>query len=153
MEQDFGPYLELARIQSEMNKLFDAVTEMRAGGPDSAASSWIPSVDVCRTEEGLYLRCDLPGVSQEGLRLTATGGALVIAGDRPRQHTEGRVKFTCVERTGGRFRRVIPLATSINTRGARATLRAGVLEVFFPNVSNRRGEEVVIPVQTAEGNQ
>ncbi len=153
MDQDFGPYLELARIQSEMNKLFDAVTEMRGGGPDSAVTSWIPSVDVCRTEEGLVLRCDLPGVPADKLRLTAMGGALVMTGERPRQQPEGKVKFTCVERTGGRFRRVIPLASSINTRDARARLRAGVLEVFFPSVSNRRGEEVVIPVQTVEENQ
>ena len=150
MDQDFGPYLELARIQSEMNKLFDAVTEMRGGGPESTATSWVPSVDVCRTTEGLILRCDLPGVPSDKLRLTALGGALVISGERPRHQPQGKVKFTCVERTGGEFRRVIPLATSINTRGARATLRAGVLEVFFPNVSNRRGEEVVIPVQIPE---
>ena len=149
MQQDFGPYLEIARIQSEMNKLFDALTEARSD-PDSS-HTWVPSVDVCQTNRGLVLRCDVPGVPREKLRLAARGGALVISGERPRQRPSSqKVQFTCVERTTGNFRRVIPLPTSINTRDAQAALRAGVLEVFFPSVSNRRGEEVEIPITTPE---
>jgi len=150
MEQDFGPYLEVARIQSEMNKLFNALLEMREAGGESSVNSWIPSVDVIQNIEGLVVRCDLPGVPLESLKLTALAGALVIVGERPRQQTEGQVKFTCMERTGGRFRRVVPLVMPINTRDASARLDEGVLEIFFPKVSNRRGEEVTIPITTPE---
>ena len=62
MEQDFGPYLEVARIQSEMNKLFNALLEMREAGGESSVNSWIPSVDVIQNSDGLVVRCDLPGV-------------------------------------------------------------------------------------------
>ncbi|HET6373587.1 MAG TPA: Hsp20/alpha crystallin family protein [Candidatus Polarisedimenticolia bacterium] len=151
MEQSFGPYLEIARIQSEMNKLFDVLLEVRDGDSESSVNSWIPSVDVCQVPEGLIVRCDLPGVPKETLRLAALSGALIVTGERPRSNPPpGQVKFTCMERTGGKFRRVVPLGTAINSRDARAMLREGVLEVFFPKVSNRRGEEVIIPVATPE---
>ncbi len=152
MDQNFGPYLEIARIQSEMNKLFDVLLELRDEGSGSNVNSWIPSVDVCQTEKGLVLRAEIPGVPAETLRLSALGGALIITGERTRNEPKNQAKFHCMERVAGKFRRVIPLATPINTRDATAVLKAGVLEVFFPKVPNRRGEEVVIPVKTLEEN-
>jgi len=152
MDQNFGPYLEIARIQSEMNKLFDVLLELRDEGSGSNVNSWIPSVDVCQTDKGLILRAEIPGVPVDTLRLSALGGALIIKGERSRNEPTGQAKFHCMERVSGKFRRVVPLATPINTRDATAELKAGVLEVFFPRVPNRRGEEVVIPVKTLEEN-
>ncbi|HZI93649.1 MAG TPA: Hsp20/alpha crystallin family protein [Patescibacteria group bacterium] len=154
MEHSFGPYLEMARIQSEMNKLFDVLLEMRdEEGDESSVHQWIPSVDVIQTSEGLVVRCELPGVPAAKLKVTALGGALIVTGERPSHQPEGDVKFHCMERLSGRFRRVIPLGMPINTRDATAALKAGVLEVFFPKVPNRRGEEVVIPVTNLEASQ
>lgn len=153
MDQNFGPFLEIARIQSEMNKMFDVLVQMRDEAGKSQASAWIPNVDVCQNGEGLILRCELPGVPLDTLRVSALGGALIITGERPRREHQGKVKFHVMERVNGRFRRVVPLGMSINTRDATATLKDGVLQVFFKKVSNRRGEEVVIPVQHAEGSK
>ncbi len=151
MEQNFGPYLEIARIQSEINKMFDVLLEMRQDETTPELSSWIPSVDVCQNSEGLLLRCDLPGVAFESLKLAAHSGALIITGERHRQPAPANAKFVCVERVSGKFRRVVPLSGAFNTRDARAMMDDGVLEVFFPKVSNRRGEEVVIPVAIQKG--
>ena len=153
MEQQFGPYLEIARIQSEINKMFDVLLEMRQDDNAQQLSTWIPSVDVCQNSQGLLLRCDLPGVAFETLKLAAHSGALIITGERHRQPAPANAKFLCVERVSGMFRRVVPLAGAFNTRDARAVLNDGVLEVFFPKVSNRRGEEVVIPVAVQKGRQ
>lgn len=151
MEHNFGPYLEIARIQSEMNKMFDVLLEISEGeGGEPGVNAWIPSVDVCQTSEGLILRCEVPGVPVETLRLSALGGALIITGERPRFEPGSKARFHCMERISGRFRRVIPLGVPINTRDARAVLANGVLEVFFPKVPNRRGEEVVIPIVKPE---
>jgi HSP20 family protein len=152
MEHSFGPYLEIARIQSEMNKMFDVLVQMRDEKGQTAGTSWIPSVDVCRNGDGLVVTCELPGVPMETLRVSALGGALIITGERPAEARQGEgIKYHVVERVNGRFRRVVPLGMPINTRDATAELKNGVLQVFFPKVSNRRGEEVVIPVTAREG--
>ena len=146
MEQNFGPYLEIARIQSEMNKMFEVLLEMRDEGSGPDVTAWIPSVDVCEDSESLILRAELPGVPLESLRVTAVSGALVISGERTAAQPPQHAKFHCMERNSGRFRRVIPLGLPINTRDAVATIGNGMLEVRFPKVSNRRGEEVAINV-------
>lgn len=150
MEQNFGPYLEIARIQSEMNKLFDVLLELKEDGSGGDVNAWIPSVDVCEDHDGLILRAELPGVPVESLKVSAVSGALVISGERSRNQPSTPVRFHCMERNFGRFRRVVPLGRPINTRGAHAALHNGVLTVVFPKVSNRRGEEVAIPVELKE---
>lgn len=151
MDHSFGPYLEIARIQSEMNKLFDVLLVMKDEGEgESQVNAWIPNVDVCQNSDGLIVRAELPGVALESLKLSALGGALIIQGERPRTQAPPKAKFHCMERIGGKFRRVVPLGTPINTRDARAAISNGILEVFFPRVSNRRGEEVLIPVTVLE---
>src|SRR5262249_49363528 len=140
--------------QSEMNKLFDVLLEMRDGeGDEQGMHAWIPSVDMCQTSDGLVVRCELPGVPIDTLRVSALGGALIVMGERPRHQPAREVKFHGRERVSGRFRRVIPLGMPINTRDATGVLRKGVLEVFFPKVPNRRGEEVVIPIKRMEASQ
>ena len=150
MEQNFGPYLEIARIQSEMNKMFEVLLEMRDDGSGPDVNAWIPSVDVCEDSEHLILRAELPGVPLESLKVTAVSGALVLSGERTVLKPPTHAKFHCMERNSGRFRRVIPLGLPINTRDAIATLTNGMLEVRFPKVSNRRGEEVAITVSPTQ---
>src|SRR5438093_13786692 len=116
MEHSFGPYLEIARIQSEMNKLFDVLLEMRdAAGDEPNVHSWILSVDVCQTTDGLVVRCELPGVPAAGLKVSALGGALIVTGERRRHESGDAIKFHCMERVSGRFRRVIPRGLAISS--------------------------------------
>jgi HSP20 family protein len=145
MDVNFSHFLELARIQSEVNKLFDFMLQTR-GAEGDGAQRWLPNVDIMECEDGVVLRCEVPGVALDALKLTAQGGALVLAGQKAPSRPSEKSKFHCMERAYGSFQRVIHLPPMINTRGARASLKNGVLTIIFPKVSNRRGEEVVIPI-------
>jgi HSP20 family protein len=149
MDSSFGHFLEVARIQSEVNKLFDVLLQTR-GAEGDGAQRWLPNVDILETDCEVVLRCEVPGVPREALRLTAQGGALVIAGEKAQSRPAAKARFHCVERAYGSFQRVVHLPPMINTRSARAKLHNGVLTILFPKVSNRRGEEVVIPVEEEE---
>ena len=146
MDGTFGPFLEIARIQSEVNKLFDVILETR-GAEGDGAQRWLPNVDICETEDRIIVKCEVPGVGIEELRLSALGDALVISGEKAPSRPESQARFHCMERAYGPFRRVVHLPQQVNTRGASASLYNGVLTVLFPKVSNRRGEEVIIRVQ------
>ena len=89
-------------------------------------------------------------VPRASLRLSSRGTDLTIVGEKVGGRPEEEVKYHCVERATGPFRRVVHLPPMVNTRGAKAALENGVLTVHFPKVSNRRGEEVVIPIQEEE---
>jgi HSP20 family protein len=139
-----GPLMEMARIQSEINRLFDNLLDLedQPGG----AGSWMPNADILETEDTLVLKVELPGVAPDKLSLSVHGGNVILRGEKARPSAEGAVEFHAAERQFGQFKRVIQLGVPVNTRQATAELSNGLLEVRFPKVPNRRGEEVPIEV-------
>jgi HSP20 family protein len=139
MSQTFGPWLEAARIQSEINRLFDNLLDL--GEPNQETGTWIPNTDMSETEDALVVKVELPGVAIEDLRLSVHGGHVIMQGVKK---GEGAADG---ERAFGPFRRAIHLSAPVNTHRAEATLIDGLLRIQFPKVANRRGEEVEIEVK------
>jgi HSP20 family protein len=144
MPETLGSLMEVARIQSEINRLFDNLLDL--GTDDKGGGAWIPNADILETQEILVLKVELPGVAAERLSLSVHGGNVIIRGEKQRFEVEDRAEFLAAERQFGTFKRVIHLGVPVNTRQAKAVLKNGLLEVSFPKVSNRRGEEVPIEV-------
>jgi HSP20 family protein len=149
MSNTFGPLFEVARIQSEINRLFDNLIDLGSKTEDAAAGTWTPIVDVVETEDQLLVRVELPGVPPDRVQVSAHAGNVIVRGEKPRPQPAVAPRFHAAERAFGRFRRVIPIGTPVNTHKAEAVLADGFLRIRFPKVPNRRGEEVPIEVQTA----
>ncbi len=146
MAESFGPFLEVARIQSEINRLFDNLLDL--GDTAGERGAWVPNADVVERPDALLVRVELPGVEPEDLIVHVNGGDLVVAGEKkpPPRPEGGRSKQE--ERAFGQFRRVIRLEVPVNTRHAEACLADGLLAIRFPRVPNRRGEDVPIEVKS-----
>jgi HSP20 family protein len=145
MEKGFGPIMEAARIQSEINRLFDNLLDL--GTDDKSGGAWIPNADIFENEESLFVEIELPGVRADALSVSVHSGNIVIRGDRARVEGESESEFQLAERSFGTFRRVIHLEVPVNTRQAKAVLKSGLLRICFPKVPNRRGEAVPIEVE------
>jgi HSP20 family protein len=142
----FGPLLEIARIQSEINRLFNNLLDL--GVPGQETGAWIPNADILETQDALLVMVELPGVEAADLALSVHGGNIIMKGEKKRQESEEQVRFHAVERAFGRFRRVINLGAPVNTHQAEAVLQDGLLRIRFPKVPNRRGQEVPVEVKT-----
>ncbi len=145
MTRTFGPLLEAARIQSEINRLFDNLLDL--GGQGKQAGAWIPNADIVETEDSLLVKVELPGVEPSKLSVSVLGGNLILQGEKVRPEPGNPSRFHVAERAFGRFRRVIGLSVPVNTHRAEAELQDGLLRLRFPKVPNRRGEEVPIEVR------
>jgi HSP20 family protein len=145
MAQTFGPLLEVARIQSEINRLFDNLLDL--GSPAQGSGAWIPNTDISETEEHLLVKVELPGVRPEDLQVSAHGDHVILQGEKKLAEPEGPSRYEVAERAYGRFRRVIHLTVPVNTHRAEAILSDGLLRLRFPKVPNRRGGEVPIEVK------
>jgi HSP20 family protein len=145
MSSPLGHLMEVARIQSENNRLFDNLLDL---GKNEEVGTWNPNVDIVETESALFLKVELPGVRAKQLELAVHGGNLILRGEKERPHIEGRAEFQLAERAFGAFRRVILLGVAVNTHHAKAVLNNGLLRISFPKVPNRRGEPVPIEVHT-----
>ena len=140
--------IELERLRERVARLLAVLSEAMGEAQDGATpGAWSPPADVCETAREVVVRVDLPGVAADEIEVVLTAGALRVTGTKKGRAPRGRVTHLCSERAYGRFCRTVPLRRPVRTRGARATLRDGLLTVTLPKLDDRRGAEFRIEVK------
>ena len=81
--------MEMARIQSEINRLFDNLLDL---GQKEEVGSWMPNADIIETDSDLLLKVEVPGVRPDRLELAVHGGNLIIRGQKDRPQVDGRAE-------------------------------------------------------------
>ena len=142
-------HLDLAVLQREVNLLLERLADFDRA--PAAEGEWIPGVDVYECRGRLVVAAEVPGVPAESLRVTFRDRHLVIVGERrERRPAAAAASFHCMERPQGRFTRIVLVDVAVDIEGAEARLAGGVLTVSIPRVKDRRGREIVIPVEREE---
>lgn len=119
-----SPFAMMREFTDEMDRLY------RANGP--ALEAWTPTVDVQRSNGDLLVTAELPGLKKEEVKVEVTDEALIIEGERKREHKEEKEGYHRYERSFGRFYRSIPLPEGAKPDQAKAELNDGVLKVTVP---------------------
>lgn len=140
------PASALALLQQEVNELFQRLTLLDRS-EHLPASEWCPPVDVYETRGKLVVVVEVPGLEPGSLKVAFRDHSLVLAGTRRTRPPGSGVSFQCLERSNGRFERVLPLDIPVDVARARATLDGGLLTVTLPILRERRGRETVIPIK------
>ena len=106
-----------------------------------------PLVDVEETQEEILVRAELPGLKKEEIKLQTQGDVLVLTGERKMESETKENTVHLVERTYGRFRRVLQLPAEVDGSRAKAAYEAGVLTVQFPKKEEAKPREIAIEVK------
>lgn len=130
-----------------LSTFFDTPTTAATNG---ALRRWVPAMDMVEGEEHYVLRLDLPGLSEEDVRIELEGDVLRIAGERRAEHSDRRDGFVRVERSYGSFLRSVSLPEGVDADGIAASFDRGVLEVRVPKPEQRRPRRVAIQVGGTE---
>src|ERR1700747_257358 len=83
------PVGELSTIQNEMNRLFNTFFEGTPGGNGSTVGRrGVPALDLFETGDEFVLRADLPGLSEDDVKIELEGGVLTVSGERRSEHEQ-----------------------------------------------------------------
>jgi HSP20 family protein len=148
------PLRELGSLQNEMNRLFNTVFDAPPGNGGSTMRRWVPSMDLVETEDHFVLRADLPGMSEEDIKIELEDGTLTVAGERKAEHESKNEGYYRVERAFGAFSRSLTLPQGIDPEAVTANFDRGVLEVRVPKPEQRKPRRIEIgggAQQTIEG--
>jgi HSP20 family protein len=133
----------------EMNRMFDRFFD--GGGEGGASGRWIPAMDLVENEDNLVLRADLPGMSEDDVKIEIRDGVLTISGERRPEHEEKGEGFHRVERSFGSFSRSLSLPEGIDPNEVEATFAEGVLEVRVPKPEETKPTQVEIGKGDVDG--
>jgi HSP20 family protein len=145
------PVRELGTIQNEMNRLFNTFFDAPTVAGGTPVRRWIPAMDVVETEDDFVLRADLPGLSENDVKIELEDNVLTISGERKAEHEERKEGYYRVERSSGAFTRSLTLPEGVDPERVRANFDRGVLEVRVPKPAQGKPRKVAISVGAGNG--
>lgn len=132
----------MAHFHQEVDRLFDdafrsfGMPSLLSRRDESLNDSGLmlrPKVDIHEQDDAYRISVEVPGVSEDDLKLTLEGDNLIISGEKSHENTEqekGRVHR--VERSYGSFQRILNLPVDVNAHDIKADFKNGVLTVTLP---------------------
>lgn len=141
----------LARRPSNSN---DELTRMLDGffGPavgfwptvaNRPAAAW-PKLDVSETDTAIQISAELPGVKQDEIDVEIQSDTLRISGEKKDERVVTEHNFHSVERSFGRFERVIALPVEVDSKQAEATFKDGILSINLPKIKPAAAQKVTV---------
>jgi HSP20 family protein len=107
-------------------------------------------MDAVRTEDGLVLRFDLPGIDPASIDVTVDRGVLTVAAKRTEERAEGE-KQVVRERITGSFTRRVRLGDAADSAKVEAGYQDGVLTVRVPLAETAKPRKVEIQAGEPKG--
>ena len=135
----------LFHAPEDLNRLFDRHF-VRGLTPSEAAASFVPPVDVEETADAYVLKADLPGLTQQDVKLVLVGDTLTLRGERKVESRSNDASSHRMERRHGSFERSFEFTTPVQNDQVRASFKDGVLEVRVPKAEQARQREIEIAV-------
>ena len=148
------PLREFGSLQNEMNRLFNSVFDTPPANGGTTMRRWMPAMDLVETDEHFVLRADLPGLTEEDIKIEFEDGTLTVSGERKAEHETKNEGYYRVERAFGSFSRSLTLPKGIDAAAVTASFDRGVLEVRVPKPEERKPRRIEIggsAQQTIEG--
>ncbi|MCS6885769.1 MAG: Hsp20/alpha crystallin family protein [Acidobacteriota bacterium] len=102
-----------------------------------------PKADIYETDDGFYLAMDVPGMSEDSLKVRYENRVLTVSGERKQQEIEG-ARYHRRESFIGRFQRSFSLSPETDPDQIKAELKDGVLTIFIPKKEAAKPRQISI---------
>ncbi|MBO0738673.1 MAG: Hsp20/alpha crystallin family protein [Alphaproteobacteria bacterium] len=131
----FDPFLELRRMQSEMNRLFS--------GYGFAAARDFPPINISLGENRVLVSAELPGVTSGEVTLNLQDDVMTLEGKREPKAQEN-ANWQRRERAYGSFSRTVQLPFRVDAEKVQARFHNGILEVELERRESDRPKKIEI---------
>lgn len=110
------------------------------------AGSLIPRVNISEDANNIYIHAELPGLTQEEVKLSVTDGILTLRGEKKKEAKHEDRNYHRIERRYGEFERQFTLPENMKVDSISADFKNGVLEVTLPKNAPETPSEREIPI-------
>ena len=156
-EEEARPFESFLREMDSLHKEMDRLFEDFWKGSGTHAfinQPWhhgdlTPRVDETEDEKAFHVKIELPGMDEDDVDVSLSGGILTIRGEKKREEDEEGKDFTRKERYFGAFRRSLPLPVEVDEGKIEARFSKGVLYIELPKTEEAQKQVKHIPVKAA----
>lgn len=141
----WDPWGDLAVLQ---RGLWEQAFGRRAG-----TDMLVVPTDVFRTDSGVSLRMELPGMDPQDVEITIADGRLTVSGERRTEEKAEEGNWVRRERSVGRFQRTFTLPEGIDPEKVTASFEHGVLQLEIPHAPERQVRKIAVGTTLTDGQQ
>jgi HSP20 family protein len=142
---------DLARLQNELNRLFDdrmfRFNRLSSPAEEELGAGFSPAVDIYEDQEGVTLTAELPGIEAKDVDLRIENGVLTLRGQRKLEREESKQNYGRVERAYGTFSRSFTLPPTVDPDKVRAEAKNGLLNIHLPKREESKPRAIRVQVQ------
>lgn len=102
-----------------------------------SGEDWAPAVDVVETDDAYLIAVEIPGVPPEAVQVRVEGSTLTVSGERQSVRVTQSGRAVQVERSQGKFCRVIPLHSPVDSGRLEVRSELGVLYARLPKSASK----------------
>ena len=132
----FDPFLEMRRMQQEMNQ--------RLAGMTAAPAPEFPPINLWAGEDSVAVTAELPGIAPDDVDLTVRENTLTLKGERGSQTEDEKSVWHRRERSYGSFSRTVQLPFRVDPERVEARFANGLLEVELHRPEADRPKKIQI---------
>lgn len=132
----FDPFLEMRRMQQEVNQ--------RLAGLTASAAQEFPPINLWVGEESVAVTAELPGIAPDEVDLTVRENTLTLKGECEAQAGDEKSIWHRRERPHGSFARTVQLPFRVDPEQVEARFANGLLEVELHRPEADRPKKIQI---------
>ncbi len=142
------PFRGVAVLQDRINRVFeDAFPTTRETDDEIAMCSWRPVADIHKTDHGIVVQAELPGVKKEDVSVEVKENVLIIRGERKTDESIKEEDYFRRERCFGSFNRSFTLNEAIDPDKISAKFKDGVLKITIPEPEENKPKQITVNVE------
>jgi len=134
-------------IQEEINRLFDWTLGRRSGEDlGLLQGEWVPAIDVAENENSVFVKVELPGMSEKDVDVNILGNTLTVKGEKKKEEEKKEQNYYRLERSYGSFQRSVTLPSAVEAAKCKASFKDGVLEIEMPKKEEAKPKQIKVNV-------
>lgn len=138
------PFRELVTMRDDMDRLFETFFGTQ---PQTTEDFWRPAIDIEENNGNLMVRAEIPGMNKENIKVSVKEDMLKISGERKQENETKEKTFHRIERSYGKFERIIRLPSEVDADKVKASYKDGVLNVTLPKPESMKPKQIDVEIK------
>src|SRR5438067_607612 len=143
----WDPFREMNSLQSSLGRIFQDYG--RGSDELMTSGTFVPPVDIYEDANGITLKMEVPGVSQNDINISLENNTLTVSGERKFEKNEKEENFHRIERRYGAFTRSFTLPNTVDTEKVNANFEHGILNIHLAKRAEAKPKQIKIGVGSA----
>jgi len=145
----FDPFFdEFTTLRNKLDRVMNRIPPNgNEGNEPFLTAQWTPVADVYETKDNLFVKAEVPGLTEKDIIVTIENNVLTIQGERKIEEEKEEKGYFRMERAYGKFLRAFTLPPNILTEKVFATYNNGVLELTIPKKEEAKPKQIKLEVK------